>query len=160
MAGAIEATHRWCVTGTPIGQHGIEDLQGLLQFLRHRTFHDGFWWRHAMRKWLEQPGIPRVVATLAPLFLRRTKDEVKHEIQLPKLEWTHTEVDLTPAEAQLLALMRQRQRVRALRLKEQLGLGGAVACKKRDGQVQAMLHELRLVCFPSHPRLCAGKGYD
>ncbi|CAN0556764.1 unnamed protein product, partial [Ectocarpus sp. 12 AP-2014] len=34
MALKIPATHRWCVTGTPIGKGSIDDLYGLLVFLK------------------------------------------------------------------------------------------------------------------------------
>jgi hypothetical protein len=35
MALRLRTRHRWCVTGTPVGARGADDLHGLLVFLRH-----------------------------------------------------------------------------------------------------------------------------
>jgi E3 ubiquitin-protein ligase SHPRH len=40
MLERMRAAHRWCVTGTPMGQgkHAMADVQGLLHILRHEPF--------------------------------------------------------------------------------------------------------------------------
>jgi hypothetical protein len=41
MAERLNAWHRWVVTGTPIGGHGLDDLQGLLRLIKAEPFRDG-----------------------------------------------------------------------------------------------------------------------
>jgi E3 ubiquitin-protein ligase SHPRH len=43
MALKLSAEHRWCVTGTPIGRGKLEDLFGLLLFLRSNPFSSKAW---------------------------------------------------------------------------------------------------------------------
>ncbi len=33
MALKVSSRHKWCVTGTPIGKNGLDDLYGLIKFL-------------------------------------------------------------------------------------------------------------------------------
>ena len=35
FAARLDARHRWAVTGTPIGPHGLADIAGLLQTIAH-----------------------------------------------------------------------------------------------------------------------------
>lgn len=39
MAACLYAQHRWCCTGTPIG-NALDDLYGLLDFMYHNPFSD------------------------------------------------------------------------------------------------------------------------
>ena len=59
MALRIRARHRWCVTGTPVGARGVDDLHGLLLFLRHvsRTIIAGIWVAFFQR-------VPAIIARL------------------------------------------------------------------------------------------------
>jgi hypothetical protein len=50
-----------CVSGTPI-QRGLEDLYGLLKFLKAEPFDSRFWWNHA----LQGPYEVRPVSNLSP----------------------------------------------------------------------------------------------
>ena len=43
MALKLHAEHRWCVSGTPVGRGKMEDLYGLLLFLRLEPFADKNW---------------------------------------------------------------------------------------------------------------------
>ncbi len=45
MAGRLHSTHRWAVTGTPIGPGGLDDIQGLLKVLHHDPFCDPLKWK-------------------------------------------------------------------------------------------------------------------
>ncbi len=45
MAGRLHSTHRWAVTGTPIGPGGLDDIQGLLRVLHHDPFCDLLKWK-------------------------------------------------------------------------------------------------------------------
>ena len=49
MAGKLAARHRWCITGTPLSR-GLEDLFGLLYFLRAAPLHDKFWWARVCQR--------------------------------------------------------------------------------------------------------------
>lgn len=49
MAMTLRATHRWCVSGTPI-QRGLDDLYGLLRFLGAQPFDDYRWWSLALKQ--------------------------------------------------------------------------------------------------------------
>lgn len=49
MAGKLPARHRWCITGTPLSR-GLEDLFGLLYFLRAAPLHDKFWWARVCQR--------------------------------------------------------------------------------------------------------------
>jgi E3 ubiquitin-protein ligase SHPRH len=43
MAMRLNAQHHWCIIGTPI-QHKLDDLFGLLRFLRTNPFDMYRWW--------------------------------------------------------------------------------------------------------------------
>lgn len=49
MAGKLAARHRWCITGTPLSR-GLEDLFGLLYFLRAAPLHNKFWWARVCQR--------------------------------------------------------------------------------------------------------------
>eukprot|EP00741_Cyanophora_paradoxa_P013784 tig00020710_g13306.t1 len=91
MAARIPARHRClpaylCVTGTPIGGRGLEDLYGLLLFLRHDPYAERFWWVNAVRRPYEMShprGIARLHALLRGAMWRHAKAHVLHEIELP-----------------------------------------------------------------------------
>ena len=91
----INAERRWCVTGTPIS-NGLQDVFGLLKFLKHEPWCvDGFW-KKAIKS--EKPiqsnseaqnaaqgedtmavSLARVRRVLKPLLLRRTKDTLTQD---------------------------------------------------------------------------------
>ena len=45
MAARLHSSHRWAVTGTPIGPGGLDDIQGLLKVLHHDPFCDPLKWK-------------------------------------------------------------------------------------------------------------------
>ena len=49
MAGKLAARHRWCITGTPFSR-GLEDLYGLLFFLKAAPLHEKFWWNRVCQR--------------------------------------------------------------------------------------------------------------
>lgn len=48
MALRLYAKHRWCITGTPI-QRKLDDLYGLLRFLKSSPFNNSRWWIDVLR---------------------------------------------------------------------------------------------------------------
>ncbi len=48
MARRLRATHRWAVSGTPMGRGRLADLQGLMAFLRLPPWNERAWWSHAI----------------------------------------------------------------------------------------------------------------
>jgi E3 ubiquitin-protein ligase SHPRH len=63
MAAMLPAVHRWCVSGTPIGKGRVEDLYGLLLFLRAAPFDDPSVWKHALQEPVEAR-LPRSIDRL------------------------------------------------------------------------------------------------
>ena len=55
LARSLRATHRWCSTGTPISR-GLDDLHGLLVFLRVPILEEHVWWEAAVAKPLSGRG--------------------------------------------------------------------------------------------------------
>ena len=49
MALKLRTRHRWAVTGTPLSR-GLEDLFGLLAFLRCHPYDSRFWWTRAIQR--------------------------------------------------------------------------------------------------------------
>ncbi|EQC31359.1 hypothetical protein SDRG_10961 [Saprolegnia diclina VS20] len=72
---ALSATHRWCLTGTPI-QNSLEDILSLLVFLQYQPWDRTEWWNRVVAQPYEkgqQCALLRLQAILAPILLRRTK---------------------------------------------------------------------------------------
>eukprot|EP01083_Nonionella_stella_P028649 78915_1 len=46
MALKLQGCNRWCISGTPIGRNGMEDLHGLLLFLQSRPFES----KHSLKR--------------------------------------------------------------------------------------------------------------
>jgi len=84
MALKLEAYHRWCVTGTPVGRGKLEDLYGLLLFLRIDPFANKTWFAKCLN-----PAVPnveeRIYHLLRHVFWRSTKslDLVRQQMGVP-----------------------------------------------------------------------------
>lgn len=91
MALKLEAHFRWCVSGTPIGRGKLEDLYGLIMFLRLDPF--------AVKRWFNlcfQPGhvgvMERVQALLENIMWRSTKASPSVRLQMGVPEQNETRV--------------------------------------------------------------------
>eukprot|EP00002_Diphylleia_rotans_P007860 TRINITY_DN1753_c0_g1_i1.p1 TRINITY_DN1753_c0_g1~~TRINITY_DN1753_c0_g1_i1.p1 ORF type:complete len:1009 (-),score=189.43 TRINITY_DN1753_c0_g1_i1:1390-4266(-) len=76
-AGALEATYRWCVTGTPL-QNKLDDIFSLIQFLRLEPYGRMSWWNQYITKPIraqDVKGLTRLHSILQSILLRRTKDQ-------------------------------------------------------------------------------------
>jgi SNF2 family DNA or RNA helicase len=49
MALKLNTHHRWCISGTPIGRGKLEDLYGLVVFLRLQPFASKSWFQNCLR---------------------------------------------------------------------------------------------------------------
>jgi hypothetical protein len=102
MARRIRARHRWCVTGTPIGSRGVQDLFGLLVFLRHEPFSRAFWWdKTLMRAVAQSQGMELLRSTMRPIMWRNSKAHVKGELAIPPMTQRLVKLELTTAEREI-----------------------------------------------------------
>ena len=88
MARKLVATHRWCVSGTPIGRGKLDDLFGLILFLQTpKPFDDLKWFSNSIL--LSQgDALKRLFHLLENVLWRSTKDNdaVRRQIGIPDQE--------------------------------------------------------------------------
>ena len=138
MALRIRARHRWCVTGTPVGARGVEDLHGLLVFLRHEPFNHAFWWERTLLKKVSnspREGLQLLRRTLRPIMWRNSKAHVKDELGIPPMTQKLVKLELTTAEREIYNRILKGIRTAA-----------------KDGELaESELMQLRLAC--AHPQM-------
>jgi len=165
MARRLRASHRWCVTGTPVCRGGADDVHGLLTFLEAAPLADVALWRAAVgRRVAAGDGAGAayaLAACISPLFWRTSREEAAAagELQLPPQGSLLTWLALSPLERHWYAAQHSRcaaDAARALR-------GGGSDALARDAplphqQLQAVLRgpllRLRQAC--DHPQVGAG----
>ena len=155
MALKLEAKHRWAVSGTPIGRGKLDDLYGLLLFLRLTPpFSDKAWFRQCFASVSDNANIGRRIHhLLGNVFWRSTAsfDVVRTQMGVPAQIEKKNYLKFSSVEKHFY----ERQ------LEETLGLAGDVAdqekARKRkatnnslDMLVQS-LHKLRAACC--HPQV-------
>ncbi|KAI3720920.1 hypothetical protein L2E82_31919 [Cichorium intybus] len=100
MAMRLSAMHRWCVTGTPI-QKKLDDLFGLLRFLKASPYDVFRWWVDVIRDPYEAGDSGAVEYThdfFKQIMWRSSKSHVAEELDLPPQEECLTWLSLTPIE--------------------------------------------------------------
>ncbi|KAL6980869.1 RING-type E3 ubiquitin transferase, partial [Sarracenia purpurea var. burkii] len=100
MALRLHAKYRWCITGTPV-QRKIDDLYGLLRFLKASPFDDLKWWVDVIRDPYERgdPGAMRFMHNFfKQIMWRSSKVQVAEELQLPPQEECLTWLSFSPIE--------------------------------------------------------------
>ncbi len=83
MALRLKASHRWCVTGTPIGK-SLNDLHGLLMFLNVDPYNLHYWWRKCLFEPYMRGQTRDLEKVLCQIMWRTTKKDVLDQINIPK----------------------------------------------------------------------------
>ncbi|KAM7270916.1 hypothetical protein ACFE04_030130 [Oxalis oulophora] len=85
MAMRLHAKYRWCITGTPI-QRKLDDLYGLVRFLKASPFDVSRWWTEVIRDPYERREPLAIEFThdfFKEIMWRSSKLHVMDELQLP-----------------------------------------------------------------------------
>eukprot|EP01083_Nonionella_stella_P197494 726045_1 len=98
MARRIRAKYRWCVTGTPIGQHGLQDLYGLMVFLGQEPWTQQRWWNKAISLPYFRGDSAPLLSLLDRVMWRHSKVDVADELNLPPLTEKVVRLDFSPVE--------------------------------------------------------------
>ncbi|KAI9919122.1 hypothetical protein PsorP6_011659 [Peronosclerospora sorghi] len=155
---ALKATHRWCLTGTPI-QNSLEDLFSLLCFLEYEPWSRAAWWKRVINKPYEDGDVNalgRLKAILTPLLLRRTKhsrDRHGHRIvDLPPKHIELVQLDFSPDERAFYQALYDQSRA------EFNGFVASGTAMTSYVAIFALLLRLRQAC--DHPLLALGKDVE
>ena len=113
MALKLHTEHRWCVTGTPLSR-GLEDLQGLMAFLKVEPYAEKTWWKKIIQQPYEagsRAARARLLALLRPsaggLLWRSAKADVKSELHIPPQHHHLTHLDFSAIERHYYARQHQ-----------------------------------------------------
>lgn len=74
VAQQIPRINSWAISGTPFRQH-VEDLRGLLLFLRYTPFYEEKIWRRVDKQTFKE--------IFGKIAIRHSKERVRNELQLP-----------------------------------------------------------------------------
>ncbi|KAJ3559162.1 hypothetical protein NM688_g505 [Phlebia brevispora] len=151
----LEATYRWCLTGTPI-INGLADAYAQIRFLRVRPWHDWHVFNgHITLQEKKRPELAtsRLQAIFATMLLRRKKDSMldgQKLIELPSKLVRLIKLQFTQEERDIYKMVESRSQEifnRYLR-------AGTVL--KNYHQVLVLLLRLRQIC--AHPSLITESG--
>ncbi|KAF5390137.1 hypothetical protein D9757_003784 [Collybiopsis confluens] len=161
---ALNATHRWCLTGTPIINgllespltQSTEDAYGMIRFLRIRPWYDWDQFHpHVSRLEKKNPqlAITRIQAILSSFMLRRKKDsklDGKILIELPPKEITLQRLGFSEEEREIYNAVEKSMQMEFNRFLR----AGTVL--KNYSTVLVLLLRLRQCCV--HPSLIQEDG--
>lgn len=82
MALRLASVNRWCVSGTPV-QRGLEDLYGLVLFLRVDPFWVKRWWEQLLYRPYRRGNTAPLYGMISQILWRSAKKDVIDQIQIP-----------------------------------------------------------------------------
>ncbi|KAF8633893.1 hypothetical protein AX15_001196 [Amanita polypyramis BW_CC] len=151
----LQATHRWCLTGTPI-INSLSDVYPYLRFIRVSPWYDFTeFQQHIGRIEKNNPSLAvyRLQAIIATFLLRRMKDsklDGKRLIELPEKNVGMVQLDFSPEERDIYRMVEIRSQAKFNKFLR----AGTVL--KNYHQVLVLLLRLRQIC--SHPSLITEDG--
>ncbi|KAH7468451.1 hypothetical protein KRP22_012090 [Phytophthora ramorum] len=156
---ATKATHRWCLTGTPI-QNTLDDMFSLLCFLQYQPWSRVAWWKRVITKPYEDGddvnALGRLKAILTPMLLRRTKHsrdkQGKMIVQLPPKHVELVKLEFSPDERAFYQAVYDKSRA------EFNGFVASGSAMTSYVAIFALLLRLRQAC--DHPLLALGKDFE
>ncbi|CAI5724694.1 unnamed protein product [Peronospora destructor] len=156
---ALKATHRWCLTGTPI-QNTLDDVFALLCFLEYQPWCRVAWWKRVITKPYEDGddvnALGRLKAILTPILLCRTKqsrDKLGNIIvRLPPKHVDLVRLKFSPDERTFYQAVYDKSRA------EFNGFVASGAAMTSYVAIFALLLRLRQAC--DHPLLALGKNFE
>eukprot|EP01083_Nonionella_stella_P187566 689472_1 len=83
MALKVTSKYKWCVTGTPIGKNGLDDLYGLIKFLDVRPFNTQVAWLRTVAEPYYNGDDRRLFSILKRIMWRQAKHHVAKELNIP-----------------------------------------------------------------------------
>ncbi|CAM9157665.1 unnamed protein product, partial [Choristocarpus tenellus] len=146
MALRIPAQHRWCVSGTPIGKGSIEDLYGLLLFLKASPLDQRQLWTKVVRDPINQrlPGaMERLIAALRLVMWRVTKASVAEQVEIP----TQVEVEKRLRFSSVEAHFYRKQHSETAAIAARLAKGGGAGALEK--MFKALIKLRQACCHPS-----------
>ncbi|CEP00965.1 hypothetical protein PBRA_008277 [Plasmodiophora brassicae] len=157
MALRIEARARWCVTGTPLGRHGLDDFRALFTMIAYDPFQAaGAFSTLLLAPWYA--GDPRpMLAAVGAVFWRNSKASVARELHLPPLTTTDVRLSFNTVEAE--CYRRLRAETRTLVMDDDRRGALPYGNKDEDVFLHRRLEQLRQACC--HPQVQNGhSGFD
>ncbi|ETP52315.1 hypothetical protein F442_02621 [Phytophthora nicotianae P10297] len=156
---ALVATHRWCLTGTPI-QNTLDDMFSLLCFLQYQPWSRVAWWKRVITKPYEDGddvnALGRLKAILTPILLRRTKHSRDKQgnmiVKLPPKHIDLVKLEFSPDERTFYQAVFDKSRA------EFNGFVASGAATTSYVAIFALLLRLRQAC--DHPLLALGKDFE
>ncbi|TDH66308.1 hypothetical protein CCR75_007378 [Bremia lactucae] len=152
----LRATHRWCLTGTPI-QNSLDDIFALICFLQYEPWNQVALWKRVIKKPYddgdEVNALGRLKSLLTPILLRRTKhSRDKHGnliITIPPKRIDLIELEFSKDERAFYQAVFDKSRA------EFNGFVASGAASTNYVAIFALLLRLRQAC--NHPFLALGK---
>lgn len=92
MALRLASVNLWCVSGTPV-QRGLEDLYGLVLFLRLDPYWVKRWWDQLLYRPYRHGNAAPLYSVISQILWRSAKKDVIDQIQIPpqteEVHWLH-----------------------------------------------------------------------
>ncbi|RKK32486.1 hypothetical protein BFJ67_g14743 [Fusarium oxysporum f. sp. cepae] len=105
----LKARHRWCLTGTPV-QNQLDDFGALLEFLNVYPFHTSRTFSRILPDWRTGGSASdwrRLTSLFRAVALRRTKESISSELDLPGRKILYQPVKLNESESKFYDKLKQ-----------------------------------------------------